>query len=177
MRALRGTDHRSVAARKALLGRGLWRPVPRWLTTPAALPRSTCAPTSLPRNLTHSAPPASPCLASSCALDSPGNVLSVMPDPGAERLGHTVHQVHCGPFPRQSLGRSASWEWCVCRLDPLQPPCCEIPLESNTRSPHSPPGDALLCCPHCLSFPLSGPRSSGVALESPARATLEPASK
>lgn len=114
-------------------------------------------PTSLPRKLIHSAPPASPHLASSCALDSPGNVLSVMPDPGTERLGHTVHQVHCGPFPHQSLGRSASWEWCVCRLDPLQPPCCKIPLESDTCSPHSLPGDTL----HCPSFPFSSHGSSG----------------
>lgn len=129
----------------------------------AALPRSTCTQPPSLEKLIHSAPPASPCLASSCALDSPGNVLSVMPDPGTERLGHTVHQVHCGPFPHQSLGRSASWEWCVCRLDPLQPPCCKIPLESDTCSPHSPPVDTL----HCPSFPFSGHRSSGKGLRRP----------
>lgn len=179
IRALRGTDHCSVAAREALLGHGLWRPVPHWLTTPAASPRSTCTPTSLLRKLTHSTPPASPYLASSCALDSPGKVLSVMPDPGARRLGHTVHQVHCGPFPRQSLGRSAAWEWCVCRLDPLQPPCCKIPLESNTCSSHSSPDDNLLSCLRTALLSRS-PALKALAKateEDPARATLEPASK
>lgn len=78
------------------------------------------------------------------ALGSPGAVLSAMPDPAAERLGHTV-----SPSPLWALSAPASGPQCRVgpvhpRAGPLQPPCCDISPEPATRDHRSP--QVTSCC-------------------------------
>lgn len=86
-RERRGADHCSVAARKARLGRGLWRPAPRSSSLPA--------PHLPPRALMHATSPVSPSLASPVPLTP--LVLSAVPAPVAERGGHPLWALPAQP--------------------------------------------------------------------------------
>lgn len=103
-------------------------------------------PNSLPRKLTHSAPPASPRLASSCTLDSPGDVLSNMPDPGPSGEDSQCHQERCGPATLVPGPQCCVRSGCP-RLGPLQPPCCGI-----SRSPPSATAPRLMSPCNALPF-------------------------
>lgn len=86
-RERRGADHCSVAARKARLGRGLWRPAPRSSSLPA--------PHLPPRALMHATSPVSPSLASPVPLTP--LVLSAVPAPVSERGGHPLWALPAQP--------------------------------------------------------------------------------
>lgn len=98
--------------------------------SPPAGPLTCLRPDAPLGELTHSAPPASPRLALPVPLAP--LVLYCLPCRTRRLSGQGIqrHQVHCGPSPRQPLGRSAAWDRCIRRLGP-----CSLLAAVSLRSP------------------------------------------
>lgn len=96
--------------------------------SPGSPPGSCSSPLPAPRPLTraliHSAPTSSPSPASPVPLTPLGAILSVTPDPGAERRGHTVSPGTPWALSAPAPGLQCHVGTVVRRPGPQQPPCC-----------------------------------------------------